>query len=253
VNRLVPRTLVLLSLCAVVAGCGRMERLPTAVTPERGGAPSASTRAQPVMDSARGFYPLAVGNRWVYAGWSSRTRIVAGRDTLVTRTTWTRKDEIVGREVLAGCEYFRIETARTQDTLMLHNVSWLRQGHEGLYSSCDAPGTAQEQTVLEYPLHPGASWALSPAITERVEAREVLDTPVGRFPAWRIRWDLDGGGVMRLWIGACGIAGTVTTTRIEQIDPDAGLIVYASRSEEWLTSVRLVQGRALEGTAARSE
>jgi hypothetical protein len=46
-----------------------------------------------------------------------------------------------------------------------------------------------EVAVLRYPLHPGSRWPMeegNPQFEAVVEGRDVIDTPAGRFVAWRI-------------------------------------------------------------------
>lgn len=70
------------------------------------------------------------------------------------------------------------------------------------------PGGATQDELLQlrYPLHVGQSWARS-TLTWTVEGIERLDTPAGKFPAYRIRISTpdDGPNDFNLvWIGRAG-------------------------------------------------
>ena len=71
-----------------------------------------------------------------------------------------------------------------------------------------------ELTWLRYPLHPGSAWDIRPDFPwpARVDRIEILDTPAGRMPAYRIETDPFGSTVgdgewVRLWYGRSGYMG----------------------------------------------
>jgi hypothetical protein len=75
------------------------------------------------------------------------------------------------------------------------------------------PNQLFEVTILEYPLYPGQSWILrnDPEwfVQATVEALDLLQLPVGRVPAYRIRIDIPGepddvSEIYRWW-GRCGL------------------------------------------------
>lgn len=67
-----------------------------------------------------------------------------------------------------------------------------------------------ELTRLQYPLHPGATWAIrtTPFLAlATVEGTDALDLPAGRFPSYRIRLDNDAFGPeasVKVWYGRSG-------------------------------------------------
>ena len=71
-----------------------------------------------------------------------------------------------------------------------------------------------ELTWLRYPPHPGSAWDIRPDFPwpARVDRIEILDTPAGRMPAYRIETDPFGSTVgdgewVRLWYGRSGYMG----------------------------------------------
>jgi hypothetical protein len=82
---------------------------------------------------------------------------------------------------------------------------------EALAETSGRPGGADsgEVALLRYPLHVGKSWQIRPdfGLTWTVEGVEVLKTPAGRFPAYRIRVSVPHGGpedFARIWFGRAG-------------------------------------------------
>jgi len=77
----------------------------------------------------------------------------------------------------------------------------------------DAP--PEQIQLLRYPLHPGQRWVYQNLGTFQtiatVEAHEILDSPIGKLPAWRIRLDnpffKPGRDRMHVWYGRMGYVG----------------------------------------------
>ncbi len=72
-----------------------------------------------------------------------------------------------------------------------------------------AGADSDEITVLPFPLHVGKSWQIRPdlPLIWSVEGVEMLDTPAGTFPAYRIRVTFGGEGpedFTRIWFGRVG-------------------------------------------------
>lgn len=67
--------------------------------------------------------------------------------------------------------------------------------------------SGEEAPILRYPVHPGATWAVTPGLTRVVEGTEVLSLPAGRFVAFRIREEYGEGsanGPVHVWYGRAG-------------------------------------------------
>src|SRR5439155_15415064 len=98
-------------------------------------------------------------------------------------------------------------------------IGLLHQDREGLYGSglaCIGRGSGSplagiegpgpyEYTLLQYPLHTGASWYGN----TRVEAVQQIELPAGRFTAFRIRTEIDHEGKHLTWLGWCARQGVV--------------------------------------------
>jgi len=250
VIRLVPATRSLprlLLLCVLAAGCAPVRRLPTGIGPESGPTRAADSRAVVGTDPGDGHsYPLATGNRWIYSGYSYKWMGVPGTDTTATRTRWMRRDSLTYRVTQGGREYFRLESFQIEGAIVNRRVSYLRQDRSGLFEADAAypPGSEVEHLMLPYPTHSGASWPWPPAAEAVVEGREVVETPLGRMPAWRVRLNYTGtmaSTVTRMWFGACGLVGTVSTTDRAYVNREGEHIVYHAEQCEWLSAVSLVE------------
>lgn len=244
-------------------GCSSNARLPTAPAPadaERAAASALPMPRDPV--GAREFYPLVLGNRWVYEGWSFTSEAPQVGDPVTKRGAWTREARLSRVEVLGGREIHREEGLRQDETLAVRTVRWLTQDRSGLFElgvpppSRDSASSGFMVRLLAYPLHARSVWVVDDVrrITARVEARELIETPAGRFPAWRIR--LRHGGRLPqeevfVWYGDVGYLGMRSHLQFERPDGRGGRIVITHHDEEWLTaaSFRVAQERTLDGAA----
>jgi len=236
-----------------MAGCGRVDRIPTAAV-ERDADPSGLNRSasEPRSPSVLGFYPLDVGSRWQYAGESSKTIISSGgRDE--KHGSWTREAVITRAETVNGRAYVREEDELDDPASPtggpVHTVRWLRQDRSGLYElSVPPPGAppSAETRLLAYPLHTGASWIMTeyPHTTATVEGMDVLGTPVGRLPAWRIR--IRNGGHLPqeesfIWYGRAGYLRMKTHLNTGKPAPSGGIEIIEDQSES-LTGLSITLG-----------
>lgn len=77
-----------------------------------------------------------------------------------------------------------------------------------------------ETKYLGYPLHVGARWPWDPSglVGQQVEAVEVIDLPVGRVPAYRIRaFGLPPGWQFTWWYGRSGLL-KMTERRLQKCE-----------------------------------
>jgi hypothetical protein len=85
-----------------------------------------------------------------------------------------------------------------------------------------------EVLTLGYPLHAGAEWynRVQPFVVRSVvEARENLDLPAGRFPAWRVRVEnelLDPADRVVVWYGRSGRLAVSIHTETLALDTETG-------------------------------
>lgn len=202
-----------------VVGCGRADRLPTAVTTPPGVGISSTQLDRAASDlQAHGwvnFYPMAVGNRWRYA--SSDTKVFISYDGTRIVKHGEGKTEIVQvrMEQLHGRMYMREEIGIPDTVLAGGGVRWRREDPTGLYEFGPEPPGAppfSEARLLAYPLHVGASWEMFPGsrlrVTATVEGMDVADFPAGRFPAWRIRISGPEPRNQIAWYGRAGYLGS---------------------------------------------
>lgn len=227
----VRRASSLVLVLALAAGC----RLAAPLAP---GAPPSSrppTRASAAADRGdpadRGFYPLESGSRWHYRASlvqrlhrSDGTVEVLRDESFEIATELTCADSTGGR---AWVVERTIESFPNGSSASVWNL--YRQDRDGLWTvpigatdpCAGGPGGGPpppERCRLAYPLHVGASWVFAPGFfpqTETVEAMEVLDLPVGRLPAWRIRVDRPGiwepgRDWSHVWYGRAGLLQVVT-------------------------------------------
>ena len=145
-QRFLPALLVALSLL-LLAGCGRQGLHPTAaVSPERDAAPSLAIRAPGghpgPPDAAHGeFFPLAIGNRWHYAGKVSVLIVQDDGSPLAQfELSTTKASRLLGSETLGGREYLVEEDVIHEEgggPDMVQRIFW-RQDRTGLYEA-DVP------------------------------------------------------------------------------------------------------------------
>ena len=247
--------LTLLPLLAL-GGCGRVDRLPTAAAPS-----DANVKASSLKESLRGlsrshgpanFYPLDIGNRWEYADESSKTIISEG-GRAEKHGSWTRKTVLTRTEVINGREYMReedeLDDPSSPTGSPYTSVRWLRQDRSGLYEvSIVLPDShlSAETQLLAYPLHKGATWVMTelPHTTAEVERMEVLRTPAGSLPAWRIR--IRNGGHLPqeeswAWYGRTGYLGARTHLDVGKPDSTGHIEIIEDQSES-LTRLSISRG-----------
>lgn len=104
------------------------------------------------------------------------------------------------------------------------------------------PGGADvgEVTLLPYPLHVGKTWQIRPdmELYWTVEGFEMLETPAGKFPAWRIRVSLSGDGpedYARIWYGRSGRLAYRIHVVVSEGYPGAGWTGDESEVVDWLS------------------
>jgi hypothetical protein len=237
----------------LVSGCGHQLQAPTSpVLKESDQRTALITKATRGSEAQRSFYPLEIGNRWLYQGWSSTTITPQEGEPITKRTCWTREAVLARFEILAGMTCVREERAARDESQEVHTVRWLREDGTGLYEVGGPPPPRDSVTypypyqtrLLAFPVHRGAKWVIDKArrITAEVEAREVVETPAGRFPAWRMR--VRYGGHLPdeqafVWYGGAGYLGGRVHLQFEKPDGRGGRIVTTEDQEEWLKSATL--------------
>ena len=249
-----PARLALPAVLLLLAGCGRLNRVPTAAGPSTADLEASRLRTPVTELESHGnasFFPLTIGNRWQYAGENSKTIIsTGGRDS--KHGAWTRGTVLTGTETINGREYVREEDALDDPSAptggVVHTVRWLRQDRSGLYEvGVEPPGAPRftEMRLLAYPLHTGATWVMTdyPHTTATVERMEVLRTPAGSFPAWRIR--VRNGGHLPeeeafVWYGRAGYLGMKTHLDFGKPDPTGHIEIIEDQGES-LTSLELTR------------
>src|SRR5262245_34791706 len=167
------------------------------------------------------YYPLAVGNEWVYAGHSSYTVDSAGfRSTRVVPTVL--EVEMLPDSVLSMGQCYAREGGRSGTAEFMtqpYQVNLIRQDSKGLYqliplgylgadfrrgaSTTDGPGN--DGTRLPYPLRVGATWVNQYGLDARVEAVEFVSVPAGHFAAWRVALAFSGTVLERDWYSDVGL------------------------------------------------
>lgn len=251
----IARVLCLVVLLAVLTtGCGRDWQLPSAVSPHANDLEVAAAELCAPDMGASGFYPLEIGNRWSYKGAGSQTTAPWHGDPLTTRGTWTREAVLVRSEALGGKSFVREERINREQTQDVHAVRWLRQDRRGLYEVGTPPPPRDsvvypfpyEAHVLSYPIHRGARWTIDEArrITAEVERLELLNTPAGRFPAWRIRIRNGGhlpGEEAFVWYGHAGYLGMTVHVQFEKRDQNGDRITITQDQAEWVQTIDLVR------------
>jgi len=119
-----------------------------------------------------------------------------------------------------------------------------------LASSTDLGATTLVR--LKYPLHPGASWSIrpetggngNPLFLSTVEAHEVLATPAGNFPGYRIRITSSLFGPddsVLLWFGRAGWLG-MDAHVVYSITDDQGTVLGRGFSDQRVRLTSIGQG-----------
>ena len=113
-----------------------------------------------------------------------------------------------------------------------------------------SPPTGLELRRLVYPLRPGTSWSIRPDFPwpARVNRFEILETPAGRFPAFRIEINPFGtliheGEWVRVWYSRKGYLGYSIHTIFEGTNPDGSPsgITYVADEGMKVASVQIVR------------
>jgi hypothetical protein len=212
--------LVLLAL----GSCGRDSLSPTAPPP--GGLHASDRQSAPKADSVGwgSFFPLQVGNEWHYAGHLVEFISTDHGDSVIEERHWSEVLIATGQWSSAGRTYTRL--VRQADEFP---SSWIvRQDATGLY---DFRGASLPEGIrLSYPLHSGRTWSYGQTdwISSRVEGLEVVATPMGRVPTWRISQQLsplfpaDGE---TFWYARCGLVATKRTVHLEFPGPQPPIVL----------------------------
>src|SRR6059036_2064627 len=120
-------SLLAVVLLTISADCGREGQLLTAPTAERVGV-SALDRASVQAEGLGRFYPLNIGNRWRYAGFTH-----SKHGDVEKGGRWTRETTLARLEERSGRTYVREEITRNDDQQKVQFVRWLRQDRSGLF------------------------------------------------------------------------------------------------------------------------
>jgi hypothetical protein len=245
-------------LFVVVLGCSPENPLPTAVSQDDRDprADAVPNRAQPDRGDSRDFYPLQIGNRWRYSGSSSRRE----NGTILKQGSWTRDVLLARYEPVGGRTYVREEGIHRDGLQEFRTVGWKRQDRTGLYEAGPSPPARDsvsyshphETRLLAYPMHRGACWVIDEArrITAVIDRTELVDTPAGRFPAWKIR-ARNGGHLTSeevfVWYGRAGYLGMTVHAQFERTSPTGETVVIVDDQAEWLESIDLIHNQPGEG------
>jgi hypothetical protein len=230
--------IVLLSLL----GCSNSDQIPTGLTTRDQGITSVHPNSSgSEFQGLASFYPLNVGNRWIYVDRASKVWISNGDTIAVKRSESSVEVVQAGMEEMDGRLYMREEIRDSEQPG--ERVRWRREDRTGLYEfgplAHDLP--FGEQRLLAYPLHVGSTWmmfvASRPTITATVEGTEVLETPAGRFVAWRIRISGEIRGDQVVCYGRAGYLGQREHDQGGRAD-SSGLQVFFDQTES-LTSTSI--------------
>lgn|SRR6266850_996514 len=127
-------------------------------------------------------------------------------------------------------------------------VELFRESARGIMGRRVVAGTPSglELKFLVYPLHPGLAWSTRPDFPwpVSVDGMEALDTPAGKFPAYRISVNPGGttvheGEWIYIWYSRYGFLGYSIHTFDEVTDPDGQPtgVVYVYDESMMATSV----------------
>lgn len=153
--------LVLTALAIAIAGCSNQPRLtqpdPSSDTPATGALRAPLDEpAGPVPGTEPGFFPLALGNLWVYRGHDVATSTFFDGRVFRDERRYRERDRLVCVEPIGGRRYV-VMRARQVFGGGLEYVEWVRyrQDHDGLFEAdvnvnqepqCDAP-TADDDAL----------------------------------------------------------------------------------------------------------
>lgn len=142
------------------------------------------------------YYPIAVGNTWVY---QMMTTTIVQIDSVTADTTITTGDnntEMTAETILNnGTPVFEIVTVITwDDTLMsdVNDTSYIEETEDYIFSYGSLDETVPD-TVLVLPIEDGNTWTVhsdsSMTITARVMGQQDVQVPAGTYTeCWRIAW-----------------------------------------------------------------
>lgn len=164
-----------------------------------------------------------------------------GGPGIVTTEARTQADFIIAK--ISGDQ----KSAAWVETLR-HNLEL----HERIRNVLSPPGgsATNEITRLAYPLHRGQTWIIrdDPFFGSTVDQLEVLQTPAGPRPAWRVHIDSELFGPddeVYLWYNRCGGLGLYARLFSDVVDPD-GDVTGTLETVEW----ELLEGVDLPGRNA---
>ncbi len=123
------RCLLLLLPTLALAGCSRVDRLPT--TPSSSLRPDHSA-SQLRVHGVPSYYPMAVGNRWRYAGAQTKLFILPNGDTLRKHSESKTEVVQVAMEQVHGRMYMREEIGVPDTVRIGGGVRWLREDRTAL-------------------------------------------------------------------------------------------------------------------------
>ena len=173
---------------------------------------------------SRPYYPLAVGNRWVYA-----RRYCVTVDSLGLRSSRVYPQvlevQIQSDGAFSRGQTYAAEGSRVGDAGFMPrtwHVNLLRQDSKGLYQMVptvylgeadrqpagptDGPGI--DATRLVFPLRVGAEWVNQNGLHARVEGMTPVSVPAGYFTTWRVALELSspsGKTFGHEWYGDVGV------------------------------------------------
>jgi hypothetical protein len=231
------------ALALTALGCGRQAQ-ETILGP-----PSGSVSVESQLSDARsshweGYYPLTIGNRWTYEYESSKSFAPVHGDTISKHGHTRNEIQAAGFTVVAGNTYVRREITAYEATQTLHFVDFVRQDQSGLFEPeywFPGKGTGSyEAQQLKYPLHVGQTWIVDPQFRNVAEVvgREVVQTPLGQAPAWKIRMRNGGrlpGEEIFYWYGDLGYLGLKRHFQYVHGGPNPTTVT--EDESEWLVSV----------------
>jgi hypothetical protein len=244
--------LAAIALSLSTTGCGRHAQ-ETLVGPSPNSLSIQSQSADAHQSHWAGYYPLTIGNRWTYEYESSKSFAPLHGDTISKHGRIRKEIRAVGFEVVAGNTYVRREITAYEATQTLHLLDFVRQDELGLFEPefwFPGVGTGSyEAQQLKYPLHVGQAWVVDPQFRNVAEvvAREIVQTPLGRAPAWKIRMRYGGrlpGEETFYWYGDLGYLGL--RRHFQYVHGGPNPITVTEDESEWLVSVDLIRDHSAQ-------
>lgn len=119
----------------------------------------------------------------------------------------------------------------------------LSTGSRGQTSGRPGGADSEEVTLLPYPLHAGKTWQIRPDfdLFWTVEGVEMLETPAGKFSAYRIRVTVPGEGpedFARIWFGRAGQLAYRIHVVVTEGYPGSGWTGDETEMVDWLSISR---------------